>query len=299
MPSLDAVLPLVPRDCERFELLARSLERHLSDLGTLWVVVPDSAHAQISRQVNSSRLPLQVIGESEWAPDLGKLPLRGWYKQQLIKLVASQFVRGEFYLTLDADVICTRRCGFVDLVPDGKARCYVMHQSDHRDWYDGAQAALGMEPVRRDILHNVTPVVWATAGVKKTVAHLESRAKRRHFAGGLRGLRQRAHALLARNSAAPWMNYLAPATPWAEYALYFTYLEATGQFDLYHSHSDVCIYDIERSLWKNTKSLDGWDPSPLFEGEGPPYFAVLQSNAGFSASELWTKLEPWLGTRIG
>lgn len=295
MPQLDAVLPLIPRDYPRFTLLARSLERFLGDLGSLWIVVPDTARTDIQRQVNNLPLPVQVVAESDWAPGLGKLPTRGWYKQQLLKLVASEFVEGDFYLTLDADVICTRRCGYAELVPGGKARCHVLSQSDHQDWYDGAEALLGVSAVRRNVLHNVTPVVWSTAGVKKTVAHLNERAERQQWGKGIRGLRQRAHSLLARNAAAPWMNYLAPATPWAEYALYFTYLEATGQFDEYHVESDLCIYDVRRSLWKNTKTLEGWDPTPLFEGDGPPYFAVLQSNAELPVTELWQRLETWLG----
>ncbi len=297
MPSIDAVLPLIPRDCDRFGLLARSLERYLEDLGTLWVVAPDAALADVERRVAGTKLPLRLVAESEWAPGIGKLPLRGWYKQQLVKLVASHFVQGDFYLTLDADVICTRRCGYAELVPNGKARCYTMQQSDHQDWYDGAEATLGLSAVRRNVLHNVTPVVWSTHGVKSTIAHLDARATQQRWSKGIRGLRQRAHSLLACNHAAAWMNYLAPATPWAEYALYFTYLEATGQFDAYHVESEVCIYDIERSLWKNTKTLDGWDPTPLFQGDGPPFFAVIQSNADLSVAELWGRLEPWLGAK--
>lgn len=302
MLHIDAVLPLIPRDCERFGLLARSLERYMSDLGTLWIVVPSDAVRDIQRQVAHVKLPLRVIAETTWAPGMERLPLRGWYKQQLVKLVASSFVSSPFYLTLDADVLCTRKVNYTDLVPNGKARCYVMQQADHQDWYDGAEAALGLTAARRNVLHNVTPVVWSTEGVQKTVSHLNQRALHRKWSKGQRGLRQRAHALFRNNTfrnntAPPWMNYLAPATPWAEYALYFTYLEATGQFERYHVESDVCIYDIERSLWKNTKTLEGWDPRPLFEGAGPPYFAVIQSNAELPVAELWQHLTPWLGSR--
>lgn len=297
MPQLDAVLPLLPRDCERFELLARSLECYMADLGTLWVVVPHASVRDVQTQFRGVKLPLQVIDESAWAPGLDDLPLRGWYKQQLVKLTASSFVRSPFYLTLDADVICTRACGYADLILDGKARCHVMQQSDHRDWYEGAEAALGLAANRRDVLHNVTPVVWSTEGVQKTVRHLNQRAVRREWAKGQRGLRQRVHSWVRSNAAAPWMNYLAAATPWAEYALYFTYLEATDQFDRYHVESEACIYDVQRSLWKNTKTLEGWDPSPLFEGAGPPYFAVIQSNAELPVDELWQRLTPWFGAK--
>jgi hypothetical protein len=294
--TLDAVLPLAPRDLERFRLLARSLERYMHDLGTLWLVVPDVYVAPVAQLQSTIQLPLRVIGESEWVPGIGQLKIRGWYKQQLVKLAAHAAVQSDFYLTLDADVLCTRRCDYDALVPNGKALCHVMKQSDHQDWYDGAEAVLGLSAKRRGVLHNVTPVVWSKAGVRDTVQHLSQRVAEHKYATGLRGLRQRLRGLLPSDPAtAPWASYLSAATPWAEYATYFTFLEATNQFDAYHTESEHCIYDIERSLWKSTRSLDGWDPAPLFEGAGPPYFAVIQSNAELPVAQLWQALEPWLG----
>jgi hypothetical protein len=298
--TIDAVLPLAPRDLNRFRLLARSLERFMHDLGILWVVVPDADVQALAQLQSAIELPIRVIGESEWLPGMNQLPIRGWYKQQLVKLAAHPVINSEFYLTLDADVLCTRRCGYDELVPGGKALCHVMKQSDHQNWYDGAESVLGLSAKRRGVLHNVTPVVWSKFGVRDTVQHLSQRAEQRQFASGLRGLRQRVRALLGTDeTAAPWVRYLSAATPWAEYATYFTFLEATEQFESYHTESAECIYDIQRSLWKSTRSLAGWDPAPLFEGAGPPYFAVVQSNAELPVAQLWQALEPWLGNIEG
>ena len=41
MSKLEAVLPLIPRDLERFTMLARSLERNFPALGRILVVVDD------------------------------------------------------------------------------------------------------------------------------------------------------------------------------------------------------------------------------------------------------------------
>ena len=46
MPRMDAVLPLTARDVERSDLLLRSLERHVTGISTLLVIMPP---ADISR----------------------------------------------------------------------------------------------------------------------------------------------------------------------------------------------------------------------------------------------------------
>jgi hypothetical protein len=281
--------------------LARSLRRYFEPLGTLYVVIPDAGFEACAEQVTSlaAGLPLRVVRESAWAPDLSTFSqLRGWYKQQILKLAAAEFVTSDYYLTLDADVVCTRRCQFEQLLPGGRSPCFVIPRDDHPDWYRGAEAVLGLQAKRRGILHNVTPVLWSRAGVLELQRYLEQRAIERRYTPGVRGVTQRALFWLYRPPAAPgaklWRAWLAASTPWAEYATYFTFLEAKGRFDAYHFNSDTCLYDVERSLWQSTRSLDGWDPAPLFEGEGPPFFAIVQSNTGIDADAILSKLQPWL-----
>ncbi len=299
MSELDAVLPLVQKDLDRFSLLARSLERHFHGLGTLFVVVPDRHLASLEAPVRRGALRIEVVPESRWVPEMASFRhLPGWYKHQLVKLAAAEFVASSYYLTLDADVVCTRRTSAEDLVPGGKSACFVIPRDEHPDWYEGAEAVLGVRARRRGVLHNVTPVVWSKAAVLETIAHLDEIARRRSYARGLRGWRQRIffllHLLGPHRHRAPWRAWLAASSPWSEYAMYFTYLEATGRFERYHFDSDYCIYDVERSVWWRS-DFDAWDATALFEGQGPPYFAVIQSNMGISAERVWQKVAPWLG----
>jgi hypothetical protein len=301
MPEMDAILPLIARDLQRFTLLARSLERFFPTLGRLLVVVPDRAHEAVSKHVQSvlRTIPVEVIPESHWVPDMATFRhLPGWYKHQLVKLAAAEFVTTPYYLTLDADVICTRPTTVEALLPGGKAACFVIREDLHPRWYEGAEAVLGMRAARRGVLHNVTPVVWSKAGVLELLDHIDAVAERRAYAGGTRGLQQRLLFALRRGESKrpnrAWRAWLAASRPWSEYALYFTWLEARGRFEHYHFDSDYCIYDIDRSVWWKA-DFDGWDAAPLFEGSGPPYFAVIQSNTQVSPAVVWRKISRWLG----
>ena len=299
MQAIDAVIPLLPKDLERFTILARSLGRFMPDLGTLYVVVPDADVLRVTELTKTERLPTRVLGEQTLVPEMRSFfYLPGWYKQQLVKLAAAEMVTTPFYLTLDADVICTRRVTLEDLLPGGRARCFVIHRDDHPDWYNGAEAVLDLKARRRGILHNVTPCVWSRQGVLELLEHLNQVARRHPFAAGIRGLQQRAFFPLNRigtyRAEPPWRGWLAASRPWAEYATYFTFLEATGRFDDYHFDSNDCIYDVERSIWYKTSRIDDIDAESLFHGKGPPYFVVVQSNTGIDAQHTWAKLQPYI-----
>ncbi len=304
MSELEAVLPLIPRDLERFTMLARSLERNFPALGRILVVVPDRFRDEMMETVRRAAggLAVEIVPEGRWVPEMESFRhLPGWYKHQLVKLAAAEFVASPYYLTLDADVICTRPTTIDDLLPGGKSACFVIREDLHPDWYAGAEAVLGLSASRRGILHNVTPVVWSKAGVLELIDHLNGVARRRAYAGGLRGVQQRfffaMHAIGAHRKEPPWRAWLAASRPWSEYSMYFTLLEATGRFERYHFDSDYCIYDIDRSVWWKA-DFDRWDAAPLFEGSGPPYFAVIQSNTHVPTAHVWQKVARWLGEPV-
>jgi len=302
MPEIDAVLPLLPRDFQRFTLLARSLERFMTDLGQLWVVVPDRFHAQLTPLLEPyrRRLPLTVIKEQQWVPEMPQLRhLPGWYKQQLVKLAAAEFLSSDFFLTLDADVVCTRPVSYQQLVIDGRAPCHAIAGCDHPQWYEGSEAVLGLTAKRNNILHNVTPCVLARQGVLELIEHLNRVARERPYARGFRGIQQRIfftlHRLGRHRARPPWRGWLGASRPWAEYATYFTFLEATGRYEQFHFDSERNACRGERSVWQKQFQIEPRESPPLFRSEGPPYFVVIQSNSGIDARRTWRVLEPWLG----
>lgn len=197
-------------------------------------------------------LDIRMLPEQRLVPELRLAPrLRGWYRQQLVKLAIYERVQSELYLTLDADVICTKHVRAEQLAPDGRGPCHVIERDLHPDWYRGSEAVLGLSGPRRGVLHNVTPAILHRRGVAELAEYLEERARRGAAASGVRGLKQRLVLWRARRCGAQafagWRLLLAGGAPWTEYALYYTFLEATGSFERFHRYHPVCIYDIERS----------------------------------------------------
>jgi hypothetical protein len=299
---MDAVLPLTLRDLDRARLLLKSLERRFERLGTLWVVCPNGQAAAIEAALaplKPSR-ELRVEREGQLVPELTLAPrLRGWFRQQLIKLAIYERVESDFYLTLDADVICTRRLAPESLAPDGLGLCHVIPGDLHADWYRGSEAVLGLSNAGRGGLHAVTPAVLNRRAVAELAEYLEARAARGGFARGLRGLRQRLLFFRARRAErtrfSPWRLLLTGGAPWTEYALYYTFLEATGRFDRFHRYSADCIYDVDRSIWyADRRDFGAWDPEPSFRGLGPPWFVVVQSNTRIAPADVQRKLGRYL-----
>ncbi len=293
---MDAVLPLTVRDVARARLLFDSLLPRFSDLGTVWVVCPDADVTLVRTGLAeaASRSQLQVVAESKIAPELARAPwLKGWYKQQLVKLAIYEHVASDFYLTLDADVICTRALSAADLTPGGRALCHVVERDLHHDWYAASEAVLGVPAARRGISHNVTPAVLHRASVAELAQHLNQRVTARRFSAGFRGLKQRLWRAGAAdaNGRAPWRGLLAASAPWTEYALYYTLLEATGRFERYHCYSEHCPYDLERSVWRSERQrFDELAPNECFFGAGPPWFLVVQSNTELTPDQVREKL---------
>ena len=307
MPALDAVLPLTARDSERASILARSLERHFSGLGTLWAVTPDADCAALQRVLGAFSIPgeLRVIPETELVPELAHARpwLRGWYRQQLVKLAIAARIQTDNYLTLDADVICVRPVTPAALAPDGRGLCHVLADTSHDAWYRGSSELLGLPCLPGGTLHNLTPAILNREAVLDLQRHLCERAVHGIYRRGLRGLRQRALLKLQRRrpaAADAWRLYLIAGTPWTEYTLYYTFLEASDRFERYHARSEFCIYAVEGSIWRpGRQRFEDWEPKALFEGEGPPYFALVQSIADIAPARVWTKVAPYLSSSHG
>ena len=298
---IDAVLPLTLRDAERAELLFESLAKNFTGLRRIWVMCPDSQVQKIRQQYAALSLPfeLRVEPELELVPEFSlKVRQSGWFRQQVIKLAIHERIESDLYLTLDADVICTRPVSAEQLIGTGKGACHTFPLPEQIYWYKRIEDVLRIKAPRLGISHNVTPALLHRDGVKALRAHIEAMIANGRYSRGQRGLKQRWHLFANRKRAelAAWRIFLMAARPWTEYALYYTFLESTGLFDRYHERTDYCIYDIGLSLWHapNNELPANWAPSPAFEGDGPPWFIVAQSNTGVSAKQILGIIEPLL-----
>lgn len=295
--AMDAVLPLCACDLPRARILFASLRRHAVGFGTLFIVSPARDVPDVQRELARQHLPCATVllPEHELVPELARARgFRGWYRQQLTKLAIAECVATPHYLTLDADVICTRRVTPEDLAPNNRSLCHVTLADLHADWYAHSAAVLGLTPKRTGISHNVTPAALSREGVLALQAHLGERARAHRYRAGVRGLAQRAH-YAATSSGEPWRRYLIAGAPWTEYALYYTFLEGTGRFERYHAPSEQALYSTAHSVWRaDAARFDAWDPRPIFDGAGAPYFVVVQSITRLAPERIWHKVAPFL-----
>jgi hypothetical protein len=296
----DAAVPLVHRDLARFQILRRSLDAHWGELGTCWVITPDAQRREIARSIRGNRY--QVIPETNVVPELAASTDRGWHKQQLVKLAMADVVATDQYLLLDADVICVRPLRREDLMQQGKARCYRYQNANHARWYRWAQRVLRLR--RSGWVHGVTPAVLDRRAVRRLASYLTTQPPRlfdqfqrtaRRF---LRTWRAAGRApqsgrppmtLYSTDHSTSWRQQLLDLLPWTEYSLYFTFLEATGQFDRYHVHTDHSLY--ANCVWSG-KSFDHWQPQ-LFNSDCAP-FSIVQSIAGIPPEAVWERVAPLL-----
>lgn len=306
-PTIDAVLPLAAKDVDRAAILFASLDRFFRPLGRLWVVAADRDVDWIAGRV-AAYPRFTVLPESSVVPELTldrrldaaapakkrKLlgpPISGWQLQQLIKLAIADRVETDFYLTLDADVICVGTVEFGDLVVDGRAVSNRRSDVDFRArWYDSAQRVLGME--RSGYVHGVTPALISKDGMHELHAYLAAKAPVRWW-----------HRPAARVLRVPitqlsgWRRYLIQQLPWTEYTLYFTYLEAAGRYDHYHfpgAAGKETLYG--GSFWLPEQDFAAWDPADVFERRTPFQFMVVQSNLHHIRTiDVWDKVGRYLG----
>jgi hypothetical protein len=286
--KLDAVLPVAAPDLGRFLLWQRSAAAHLEPLATCWVVVPDKDLPKVKAAVTDRRCV--VLPDSEVVPEFLQLPgVRGWYKQQLIKLAMADLVGTPNYLVFDADVVCARPVRLGDLVTDGKAVCLRHHGNIHPNWYHWAERVLGMP--RSGWEHGVTPTVLSRAGVLELAEYVGSLPARplklrRQLLLAANWLLGRSGALaLGGNPRDRWRAVLLASVPWTEFALYYTFLEATGKFEKYHCHSDRGLSG--QNVWQ-PHAMASWRP---VRDAGKPPFLVVQSKAGIPPDQVWRQIE--------
>lgn len=241
---IDAVLPLVWYDYERFQILQESLDR-FECLGTLWIITRDEEYRELRGKIKGR--DIIILPETSIVPEIDmRNDIYGWNKQQIIKLAAADLVHTDLFMIFDADVICTSRIQYDDIIRDGKSPCYrYPYSSDYNaEWYQWAKNLLRQEGV--GLAHAVTPNILHREGVWSLSSRLEKLYD------------------------APWRKTLVDKLPWTEFAIYFTHLEAEGLFEKYHYEGDKPLQ--ENCVWEKEEFAD-WDYSRCLG-----YFTVVQSH---------------------
>jgi len=265
---IDAILPVTANDIPRLRCLIRSLTSNFQGLNKCFIVVPDSQLPNFFSLSSDTYIVLPescIIGTS---PALQNTS--GWYKQQLVKLLGHRIVSTDFYLTLDADVLCLKKVSSEDLIQNGKAIYRRTIKNYHPEWYDWATRVLKCE--RPQYTHGVTPAILSRHAMCKML----DRIAHQHMPFKERIKYEIKHAGFHRRPPT-LTDILLSHLPWTEYSLYGTYLEATHSFEQYHyDGGEYAIYHC--SVW-NAEQLLSWSAEDFFETQGNHYFCVLQSTA--------------------
>ena len=301
--KLDAMVPLIARDYDRFELMAETLVQNFVDLGICWVVVPDREYKELRRLIAIPKFTL--VTESELVPELAtyrKLPfygrrITGWYIQQLLKLAIAGHIRTDFYLVIDADVLCLRRVTRNDLIRNGRAIVKYTEENIHREWYENnsIEKLLGCpRPTRR--VHGVTPALFSKEAVLALQAFLALRAQALlpkplslSLASPLRHVARLLSPGHGSDLLSSWRSLLLRKIPWTEYALYHWFLESRGQHfaNSYHRYAGDQVLYGPGSVF-TPEALPSWRIPPL---TGDIYFVVANGNTGVPVSRVKSEIE--------
>lgn len=256
--------------------------------------------------VYTKRLGLLVMSEEVLSPGLGANPQTlnmwpqpnlGWHRQQILKLASCRSVHSPFYMTLDSDVIFTRRFHASQFLRGGRSlvgrelradyeRLYedgfAAHEAGLKEYrYSGAERFLKLKRKYPGSWYSETPVILSTALVSELLGHLEA------------------------TNGRPWQEVLLGDLAWTEYTLYFTYAEATGSLQKFHEVGDCnSVMNFSHSLWwgpdayRDRRTLGAWAVDQVFSPASRGCCVVVQSHVGYDIDDIRRRIDRFVPSSI-
>ncbi len=266
-------------DLDRFIAIGLPSIKHFLSHGLvheLLVITPGENLAECRTALaGDAALPVRVIDEGLICPSIANS--RGWYKQQALKLAVAGHIHTDWYLTLDADVLCTRPVTEDFLFHEGKAIWQKEPAEYHRKWWDGSRQVLGgdLDIADEQPVIGVTPALLHAPSVLGLIAFLTQKYPDKDWAVALLDMHQ---------------------LRWSEYSLYWVYLLMRGETGKFYSDSEKIPY-AKASLWsaEQLRALAPGMLDELFSHDAPHGFMVFQSNLEQSLASTVRLLRPRLG----
>lgn len=300
--AISAVLPLKAsgsydvNDLKRAHILFTSLQTFVAagTISEIFVLVP-AAEVELVQQEYScwQDLNIKVMAEDDLLPEFKKYPkMRGWRKQQLLKIAIANLVENEFYLTLDADVICLKPLDESKLIIEGKALLQYEQRSQHPKWWKSSARILNMDPNvgPKELGMTVTPALLSRTLSKKLMAELSPKTS---------------SAKIAQN----WVDALCslhdPANPknwwigrflklkWTEYSLYYLCAMKLGLLDQFHVIAGT-VQTPALLLIHDSHPYESWNIAGSFDLANPGLFCVVGSKSRIPPKEVWAKVGPFI-----
>ena len=297
--KISAVLPLninemdKSNSCEITDILFSSLRKFSSPslFDKFFLICPRDQVPTLSQYSSSwPELPLEIIDEERLVPEFTNFPtVGGWRKQQIIKLAIASLVKTPFYLTFDADVICTSPITEEILLPNNKALLQVHGREFRAWWWNSSAKYLNTNPNIKKPGMSVTPAILSTQVCLDLIQSLDNTKN-----GWVHNLLQ-PHKKFVWQRMLPWFKN---RFSWTEYSLYYLFLEKNNNIDFYHSICDseettLRLLSNQNSVWNSTP-FEEWDPAKVFSSNDKALFCVIQSNKNIPSDIVWDRVKKYI-----
>lgn len=270
-------------DLERARMLLHTLSHFWKGAKTLRLTVITPTDDVLSVQealAPSAAVSVTVVDENELIPFLHENPrLSNWYKQQALKLAYASLTTEEFFLTLDADLLCTREFSDESLVVDKKALTDWEPRSRHPEWWTASAKLLRLAVQTDDPGFSVTPVVLSRTICTRMLNYIKTISRQDCY------------------------EYLLANFGWTEYSLYNVFADNENLTFEYH-HCEDWMQKNRKSIradptnsrryhfWSK-QQFEAWNGDGAFGPDAQGLFIVCQSNSRILPSAVWNKIKHW------
>mmetsp|Transcript_32184 Transcript_32184/g.44888 ORF Transcript_32184/g.44888 Transcript_32184/m.44888 type:complete len:423 (-) Transcript_32184:455-1723(-) len=259
--KLAIVEALQAKDLTAFDVQLMSLRKYfkLSDLSVFLIVVAPEDIAEVRRFVQSANsrhnnmFPFRIVEATSIVPELFFLTKHsesetapyykehkfGYITRMIAKLAAAEWVNSDFYLALDADVLCVRPTSYKSLITqEGKASANFgpMAPQSAYQWKGAAQLLDAPQSVlTNDVVHGGVASLYHRMGVHKLKTYLEVVYQQ------------------------PWRySLLRYLFGWSDYSLYYSFLKMAGLFEKYHVAKAEGVFRTKGVLAEGRIGTAGW-----------------------------------------
>lgn len=278
-------------DLQRAEILFRTLQA-FAEPGLIdpFLVVTPPAEVDIvaERFASWTSLNIEVLSEEELVPELARYrELRGWRRQQIVKLAAARVIGRDFFVTFDADVICLKPLAFEDLVIDGRALLQYEPRSNHPQWWRASARILGMDAatVHPDMGMHVTPALLSRALCANLATEL-SYSPHGSWVDLLGWLHKPKHP-------SNWTIERYRRRRWTEYSLYYMCALKRGELERYHVIAGTAEAPTLLSVGCKHE-FEIWDTAASFAPDGPSFFCLVGSKSRVEPQVVWEHIREFV-----
>jgi hypothetical protein len=263
MNKISFIVPIAPWDDTRSQLLFKSLNKYFlpEDIDMVYITFLDKEKMKRQLQELKLKFPFEVMTEEDLIPpkDYHVFKKRkGWIRQQIVKLYISTLVKTEYYLCLDADLICIKPTGFNDLIKNGKPGINIEPKAWHSDWWKASKKVLKIPDPGTTVGMSSSTNIFITGVALDLVKYIEN-------------IYKKSFTKVLMNWW--WTNTYMFKREWTEYKLYWLFIEYKELTKRYDPDNKIWA----RSIWKNTKDINEELFKTIFSNQNDGYFSICQS----------------------